>query len=586
MLLPIVFLSQTENSINLFLNSFSVQEYKDYKSLHYYLKDRPETEQIINVLSQNLTIHNLKSGIYVFYLSNGADKTDDQEIYITGESNKKIVNRLIDYITDNEYEDFIQKECFRKYELSRTKGKSFTEIVAENYRNTTDPMDWETETYAQILFVTERYENVFLINSNKELCDKIKIIYQPVFRLGVPGWITHAIVINKETGIYKKILFNNDNPDGEIPMAPDELYEIELYADNDLVTKMIHYQPDEKICAYIREEHLQLDNLDTAILADINLNDLEIEMTDEEKNRIAEEKTAAVRNWLTYRPILKAKGNGIHIEVSVGNMDLLEVFGKQFYVSAKDEDLFMDKKVCNRIPFNNNPETYNLYVEGVSDKAVFDLRDGSGNIISKYARQNPDLPDIEDKKLKLECYEYQKELMTALSPALNDTNLKNVINNELRQTADTDGSSPVTMLHDILLFLASQEGMEVSRGKLYVGITNNWLSQFDIDEKFFYTQTIAYYNSVSSIRFPVRKTDYVLVRAGWNTNDDSVHMDYKLSSPDRNTEFETNKYDFNVFYCISTDNYVRSGFVYVSNLTGEKAMVSNVFSIEEGLKDG
>ena len=582
MLLPIVFLKQDKNSISIYLNSLSMEEYKGYGFIHYYPKEKPELDNSLLATSQEMTIYNLSTGIYVFYLADAiGNKTPQQEIYLIGETNKQAVERLTSYIINEEDREYVLKNCFNRYETYRKNGNSFSEIVVNNYRNIQEPMDWETEIYFKILLVTEKYENTLILNSNKELCSEIEIINSPNYGIKAPGWITHVIAVGKDTGIGRKISLKDGAAD--IPMDADEVYRIEIYADNELAAIIEHYQPDYTMSIYIRQNRMEMGDIDSTILADINLNSMEMELSDTEKTRIAEEKYFAPKNWLVYRPSLKEKANEIHIEVSVDNTDILNVLDKPFYITAKDEDIFADQTIQARNIFKKNGQTFNTYLEGISDKAVYYITDKSGKAVSKYARTDENYPDYESNKQKLECLEYKKSLMSALSPLLSGTDFNGIIDGEIKRLADEQDSNPEKMLHDILLFLSAKEGIDVSRGRLYMAIINHWLSQFDVDEKFFDTQTIAFYNSASSIRFPVRSTKYVLVRAGWNTNGTNIHPDYKLSDPFKDTEFETNQFDFNVFYCISEDDYRRSGFIFVSNVYGENAMASNIFSIEEGL---
>lgn len=577
---PLTFIKQTSNSIKVRNNMFNL----GYKCLTFYPSQCPERKiERVFTNSVEMEITGLDAGTYIFTLSSSTnDESYTTSFFINGENNTAIIKRLIDYIKDPVDEDVVQKNI----ELNRSKLYAFdsiTESFAAKYNNLSEPSDTEEKAFYQILYACERMENLVMIKQNTMISD-VTIDYGATLSINAGANVT-SLDIFKAFGpnkFLKKISVNSFE-DIELYLPENELYYIDLCHDAEILGRLVYYRFSDTIAKWLYENQSDLDSsIDRTIIDDAMLKYDTIDFSDDEKEQLIDEKNAFIKEWIVRPPIIighTANEESI-LRIQIPDYDMIKLLDKKIYLSASDSDVFMNLTCYPWIEITDEIVEFNLSTPNISDDIIFFIQDENGTIISNYTRYNQESDDYEIKKKTLDNLEYSESLQKWLSSTIEDESLLNKIRTEIKNLAQDTSLTFLDIFHNTLTKVTQNNTFSKLRNNIIIAVLNHWFNGFDIFRNFFDNSIVPYYPSTRRIELQDRDPNYLINIMSWNIDDEEINIDYRLGSIKEATSVNIGVKDFYIIHMVDLDNYKKSGYVYISNQTGDSCITSNRFKIE------
>lgn len=578
MLIPLSFIKQTNNSITVHNNAYNL----GYKTLTYYAHKFPEASSSIKFENNpDITIFNLDKKNYIFRLENNDGKQYSFSFFLNGENQTIMIKRLLNYIKNPVDEKIITKLL----EMNKSRlfyYDSITEGYARKFSEIKDPSESEMQCFYQILYATERLENITAIKEN--ILD-ITIEYGPILKLNTGAYVTSLDIFKgyKQKNLYRKISVS-PYEDIQLILPENDIYYIELCHDTEILGRLVYYSFPETILAWLYENQLLTSQqIDRTIINDIMLKYDDIDFTDEEKEKLIDEKNAFIKNWMVRPPIIMGHdpNDEATIRISIPDYQLLKSLNKDFYLSASDSDIFMEFSCYPWIKIENDIVEFSMNIPNVSNDVVFFIQDAEGNLVSNFTRYYLDSDSYETKKRQLERYEYASSLQKWIDYVFPSNSLREHLKSDIKNTLQTSNGYAIDVLMQILAMLTKDNTYVSICNDVIRCLINHWFDEFDVISNFYNSNNIlTYYTATDTMVFPAKKPGYAMVIHAWNLNDEKIETTYISCLNEEATHVNIAKKDYCIIYMIDSETYQKTGYVFISNIIGEYCMTSNKFKIE------
>lgn len=577
---PLTFIRQTNTSLRIHNNMYNL----GYKNITYCPAKYPK-KKLTRIFTNDVTMDmtGLNEKIYDFSLSNNDGNSYNTQFFTNGESKTMVIKRLLSYIRNPIDEEIVQKNI----EANRNKIYSFdsiTESYAARYKSIKDPSETEEKAFYQILYASERMENIVMMKQNPVISD-IVLEYGPIFKINVGANITSLDIFKVfDTNKFLKKIKVSPFEDVDLILPEDEMYYIDLCHDAEIIGRLVYYRFSDSIAKWIYDNQSEIDSsIDRTIINDAMLKYGNIDFSDDEKEQLIEEKNAYVKEWIVRPPVIigHTANEEFILRLQIPDYKFLQHFDKKFYLSASDSDVFMEFSCYPWIEITKEIIEFNLNISGISNDIVFFIQDEDGTIISNYTRYNAGYEDYEQKKKDLQRLEYVDSLQKWLSLAITDKTLLEKINSEIKNMGQNSSLSFNDVLYNTLLKITQDNIYAKIRDNLVTATLNHWFDDFNIIKNFYPGQnTVTYYTSTQKMEFGPKTSKYVITVLSWDFGDDEIFTYHYSGSDKESVSINVSAADFIVIYMTDTETYKKSGYIYISNIIGDNCMTSNRFKIE------
>ena len=582
---PLSFIRSTNNSIVLHNNAYNL----GYRNLFFYKAKYPEkSSQYTFNNTVDVCFSGLDTDTYCFILtnSNTGDKVIQQ--YMLGwEDTSTTLKQIEDYIK-NPYDEDLLSTCIKSNKKMLYEYESLTESYVKKYQSIEEPSESEEKCFYQIIYACERMENILAFTQNVYL-DDASITYGTIPIINSGSNVTSIDIfrpLSTQNSFYKKISCNMYES-VELTLPENDYYHIELCHNNEILARLVYYRFSDKIAQWLYEQEIEVEeNIDQTIIDDLLLKQSNIEFTTEEKKWLIEEKNLVNKNWLVRPPrIVGTHPNKSNVlRVFVQDYLFLKAFNKKFYLCASDADIFTEMVCYPWTVITSNIVEFDTKI--TTNDIVFFIKDAQGNTISDYTRYNSNSESYRAKKYELDRLEYGDSLQKWINLAIEDTSIKEHFKSDITNAVQNLTSLGIDIFESLFTVITSSHSYVSIRNKLLLALANHWFDYFDILDTFLPSgKTITYYSSTDKLMFGPGESVYVATIFTWNMNDEKIKKEYITGSVDEAMSIYTNKTDYMLIYLTEPNTYKKSGYVFISNVTAEKCLLSNKFKIEVNTVD-
>ena len=571
-LYPLTFIRQLPDGVLIKNNEFN----NGYTTIKYYDAVHPEDEFSIETESDTVEIHGLLNpGLYIFYAEDKNNQTTAEcATYIMLASTMFFIEQLKKYIHNvSELDNFTieNSDILIKPNLYKT------ESLINLYKDIKDVTEEEKQSYYYIISNAERYENIQTINMNHALEDTSIIYNKNKILITVPLNITHIDIIDKTTNtiiehkIKEQIL--------ELKCKENTLYYIDLYNNENFLGRLLHYQFDNETISKNKSEIFDNTNLVTDSAFPI----YGISLSDSDKQSILYERKYEVKNTIVPRVLAEEGIINKTVAIEIQNFNILQNLDKTVYLVGKEYDSINNNLFNRAIPVTSSHMFYNLYENNLMGDVVFYIADEHGIILSDFTKYSEDENqyDYEYNKSMLEIEEYVHSLLNKLNDFESYQEAKMLIQDELEEEKQYAFPSVDKCFKNILNRIIHTNTIIVNKNKLLYIVLTHYFANFDYAYDLFNSLTININNYNKSVDIPKGNHNYEIVQLGFNVGSSSFTTSTYKASKNYAVRLRYDEYDYNLYYCIDTETYKKSGFIFFSNIKNDLFRASNLYDIKE-----
>lgn len=571
-LYSLTFIRQLPDGVLIKNNEFN----NGYTTIKYYDAVHPEDEFSIETESDTVEIHSLLNpGLYIFYAEDKNNQTTAEcATYIMLASTMFFIEQLKKYIHNvSELDNFTieNSDTLIKPNLYKT------ESLINLYKNIKDVTEEEKQSYYYIISNAERYENIQTINMNHAL-ENTSIIYNKnKILITVPLNITHIDIIDKTTNTIVKHKIKEQTL--ELKCKENTLYYIDLYNNENFLGRLLHYQFDNETISKNKSE--TFDN--TNLVTDSAFPTYGISLSDSDKQSILYERKYEVKNTIVPRVLAEEGIINKTVAIEIQNFNILQNLDKTIYLVGKEYDSINNNLFNRAIPVTNSHMIYNLYENNLMGDVVFYIADEHGIILSDFTKYSEDENqyDYEYNKSMLEIEEYIHSLLNKLNDFESYQEAKMLIQDELEEEKQYAFPSVDKCFKNILNRIIHTNTIIVNKNKLLYIVLTHYFANFDYAYDLFNNLTININNYNKSVDIPKGNHNYEIVQLGFNVGSSSFTTSTYKASKNYAVRLRYDEYDYNLYYCIDTETYKKSGFIFFGNIKNDLFRASNLYDIKE-----
>lgn len=571
-LYPLTFIRQLPDGVLIKNNEFN----NGYTTIKYYDAVHPEDEFSVETESDTIEIHNLLNpGLYIFYAEDKNNQTTAEcATYIMLASTMFFIEQLKKYIHNvSELDNFTieNSDTLIKPNLYKT------ESLINLYKDIKDVTEEEKQSYYYIISNAERYENIQTINMNHALEDTSIIYNKNKILITVPLNITHIDVIDRTTNTIVEHKIKEQTL--ELKCKENTLYYIDLYNNENLLGRLLHYQFDNETISKNKSE--TFDN--TNLLTDSAFPTYGISLSDSDKQSILYERKYEVKNTIVPRVLAEEGIINKTVAIEIQNFNILQNLDKTVYLVGKEYDSINNNLFNRAIPVTSSHMIYNLYENNLMGDVVFYIADEHGIILSDFTKYSEDENqyDYEYNKSMLEIEEYVQSLLNKLNDFESYQEAKMLIQDELEEEKQYAFPSVNKCFKNILNRIIHTNTIIVNKNKLLYIVLTHYFANFDYAYDLFNSLTININNYNKSVDIPKGNHNYEIVQLGFNVGSSSFTTSTYKASKDYAVRLRYDEYDYNLYYCIDTETYKKSGFIFFGNIKNDLFRASNLYDIKE-----
>lgn len=571
-LYPLTFIRQLPDGVLIKNNEFN----NGYTTIKYYDAVHPEDEFSIETESDTVEIHSLLNpGLYIFYAEDKNNQTTAEcATYIMLASTMFFIEQLKKYIHNvSELDNFTieNSDTLIKPNLYKT------ESLINLYKNIKDVTEEEKQSYYYIISNAERYENIQTINMNHALEDTSIIYNKNKILITVPLNITHIDIIDKTTNTIVKHKIKEQTL--ELKCKENTLYYIDLYNNENFLGRLLHYQFDNETISKNKSE--TFDN--TNLVTDSVFPTYGISLSDSDKQSILYERKYEVKNTIAPRVLAEEGIINKTVAIEIQNFNILQNLDKTVYLVGKEYDSINNNLFNRTIPVTSSHMIYNLYENNLMGDVVFYIADEHGIILSDFTKYSEDENqyDYEYNKSILEIEEYVHSLLNKLNDFESYQEAKMLIQDELEEEKQYAFPSVDKCFKNILNRIIHTNTIIVNKNKLLYIVLTHYFANFDYAYDLFNSLTININNYNKSVDIPKGNHNYEIVQLGFNVGLSSFTTSTYKASKNYAVRLRYDEYDYNLYYCIDTETYKKSGFIFFGNIKNDLFRASNLYDIKE-----
>ena len=571
-LYPLTFIRQLPDGVLIKNNEFN----NGYTTIKYYDAVHPEDEFSIETESDTVEIHSLLNpGLYIFYAEDKNNQTTAEcATYIMLASTMFFIEQLKKYIHNvSELDNFTieNSDTLIKPNLYKT------ESLINLYKNIKDVTEEEKQSYYYIISNAERYENIQTINMNHALEDTSIIYNKNKILITVPLNITHIDIIDKTTHTIVKHKIKEQTL--ELKCKENTLYYIDLYNNENFLGRLLHYQFDNEIIS--KNKSKTFDN--TNLVTDSAFPTYGINLSDSDKQSILYERKYEVKNTIVPRVLAEEGIINKTVAIEIQNFNILQNLDKTVYLVSKEYDSINNNLFNRAIPVTSSHMIYNLYENNLMGDVVFYIADEHGIILSDFTKYSEDENqyDYEYNKSILEIEEYVHSLLNKLNDFESYQEAKMLIQDELEEEKQYAFPSVDKCFKNILNRIIHTNTIIVNKNKLLYIVLTHYFANFDYAYDLFNSLTININNYNKSVDIPKGNHNYEIVQLGFNVGSNSFTTSTYKASKNYAVRLRYDEYDYNLYYCIDTETYKKSGFIFFGNIKNDLFRASNLYDIKE-----
>ena len=571
-LYPLTFIRQLPDGILIKNNEFN----NGYTTIKYYDAVHPEDEFSIETESDTVEIHGLLNpGLYIFYAEDKNNQTTAEcATYIMLASTMFFIEQLKKYIHNvSELDNFTieNSDTLIKPNLYKT------ESLINLYKDIKDVTEEEKQSYYYIISNAERYENIQTINMNHALEDTSIIYNKNKILITVPLNITHIDIIDKTTHTIVKHKIKEQTL--ELKCKENTLYYIDLYNNENFLGRLLHYQFDNETISKNKSE--TFDN--TNLVTDSVFPTYGISLSDSDKQSILYERKYEVKNTIVPRVLAEEGIINKTVAIEIQNFNILQNLDKTVYLVGKEYDSINNNLFNRAIPVTSSHMIYNLYENNLMGDVVFYIADEHGIILSDFTKYSEDENqyDYEYNKSMLEIEEYVHSLLNKLNDFESYQEAKMLIQDELEEEKQYAFPSVDKCFKNILNRIIHTNTIIVNKNKLLYIVLTHYFANFDYAYDLFNSLTININNYNKSVDIPKGNHNYEIIQLGFNVGSSSFTTSTYKASKDYAVRLRYDEYDYNLYYCIDTETYKKSGFIFFGNIKNDLFRASNLYDIKE-----
>lgn len=571
-LYPLTFIRQLSDGVLIKNNEFN----NGYTTIKYYDAVHPEDEFSIETESDTVEIHGLLNpGLYIFYAEDKNNQTTAEcATYIMLASTMFFIEQLKKYIHNvSELDNFTieNSDTLIKPNLYKT------ESLINLYKNIKDVTEEEKQSYYYIISNAERYENIQTINMNHALEDTSIIYNKNKILITVPLNITHIDVIDKTTNTIVEHKIKEQTL--KLKCKENTLYYIDLYNNENFLGRLLHYQFDNETISKNKSE--TFDN--TNLVTDSAFPTYGISLSDSDKQSILYERKYEVKNTIVPRVLAEEGIINKTVAIKIQNFNILQNLDKIVYLVGKEYDSINNNLFNRAIPVTSSHMIYNLYENNLMGDVVFYIADEHGIILSDFTKYSEDENqyDYEYNKSILEIEEYVHSLLNKLNDFESYQEAKMLIQDELEEEKQYAFPSVDKCFKNILNRIIHTNTIIVNKNKLLYIVLTHYFANFDYAYDLFNSLTININNYNKSVDIPKGNHNYEIVQLGFNVGSSSFTTSTYKASKNYAVRLRYDEYDYNLYYCIDTETYKKSGFIFFGNIKNDLFRASNLYDIKE-----
>lgn len=571
-LYPLTFIRQLPDGVLIKNNEFN----NGYTTIKYYDAVHPEDEFSIETESDTVEIHGLLNpGLYIFYAEDKNNQTTAEcATYIILASTMFFIEQLKKYIHNvSELDNFTieNSDTLIKPNLYKT------ESLINLYKDIKDVTEEEKQSYYYIISNAERYENIQTINMNHALEDTSIIYNKNKILITIPLNITHIDIIDKTTHTIVKHKIKEQTL--ELKCKENTLYYIDLYNNENFLGRLLHYQFDNEIISKNKSE--TFDN--TNLVTDSAFPTYGISLSDSDKQSILYERKYEVKNTIVPRVLAEEGIINKTVAIEIQNFNILQNLDKTVYLVGKEYDSINNNLFNRAIPVTSSHMIYNLYENNLMGDVVFYIADEHGIILSDFTKYSEDENqyDYEYNKSILEIEEYVHSLLNKLNDFESYQEAKMLIQDELEEEKQYAFPSVNKCFKNILNRIIHTNTIIVNKNKLLYIVLTHYFANFDYAYDLFNNLTININNYNKSVDIPKGNHNYEIVQLGFNVGSSSFTTSTYKASKEYAVRLRYDEYDYNLYYCIDTETYKKSGFIFFGNIKNDLFRASNLYDIKE-----
>lgn len=571
-LYPLTFIRQLPDGVLIKNNEFN----NGYTTIKYYDAVHPEDEFSIETESDTVEIHGLLNpGLYIFYAEDKNNQTTAEcATYIMLASTMFFIEQLKKYIHNvSELDNFTieNSDTLIKPNLYKT------ESLINLYKNIKDVTEEEKQSYYYIISNAERYENIQTINMNHALEDTSIIYNKNKILITVPLNITHIDIIDKTT--HTIVEYKIKEQILELKCKENTLYYIDLYNNENFLGRLLHYQFDNETISKNKSE--TFDN--TNLVTDSTFPTYGINLSDSDKQSILYERKYEVKNTIAPRVLAEEGIINKTVAIEIQNFNILQNLDKTVYLVGKEYDSINNNLFNRAIPVTSSHMIYNLYENNLMGDVVFYIADEHGIILSDFTKYSEDENqyDYEYNKSMLEIEEYVHSLLNKLNDFESYQEAKMLIQDELEEEKQYAFPSVDKCFKNILNRIIHTNTIIVNKNKLLYIVLTHYFANFDYAYDLFNSLTININNYNKSVDIPKGNHNYEIIQLGFNVGSSSFTTSTYKASKEYAVRLRYDEYDYNLYYCIDTETYKKSGFIFFGNIKNDVFRASNLYDIKE-----
>ena len=571
-LYPLTFIRQLPDGVLIKNNEFN----NGYTTIKYYDAVHPEDEFSIETESDTVEIHSLLNpGLYIFYAEDKNNQTTAEcATYIMLASTMFFIEQLKKYIHNvSELDNFTieNSDTLIKPNLYKT------ESLINLYKNIKDVTEEEKQSYYYIISNAERYENIQTINMNHALEDTSIIYNKNKILITVPLNITHIDIIDKTTHTIVKHKIKEQTL--ELKCKENTLYYIDLYNNENFLGRLLHYQFGNETISKNKSE--TFDN--TNLVTDSAFPTYGINLSDSDKQSILYERKYEVKNTIVPRVLAEEGIINKTVAIEIQNFNILQNLDKIVYLVGKEYDSINNNLFNRAIPVTSSHMIYNLYENNLMGNVVFYIADEYGIILSDFTKYSEDENqyDYEYNKSILEIEEYIHSLLNKLNDFESYQEAKMLIQDELEEEKQYAFPSVDKCFKNILNRIIHTNTIIINKNKLLYIVLTHYFANFDYAYDLFNSLTININNYNKSVDIPKGNHNYEIVQLGFNVGSSSFTTSTYKASKDYAVRLRYDEYDYNLYYCVDTETYKKSGFIFFGNIKNDLFRASNLYDIKE-----
>ena len=567
-LFPVIITKQLDGAVYIKANGV----HYGYTTLHYSLYGS-NVVHTLALTDDELSIDNFPEGTgryRIWLVAPDGSKTAETEFYYNRDSNVAIYEKILSYLYD------LNDKQYARDLINgiRTTRIGYTHQIVKEFSKTKAPTDFELESFYELIASAERYENMMAISFNRSYLHGLVCHYEASFSLTAPPSFTSVDII-QYAGDMPVYSHTEEITIGQIvqPLfTPGHYYRLDFFCGAEQVLSLVHYQPDEAGAARLwqrsQERHVPTD---IEVLNDTELHHSGIELTDDDKQRLIEERRLEPRNIFVDRPIVDPGVDPYVLDVTIADYKLLKESTETYYLSVVEKDLSEDGSFDHRLAIDAPVVKVQARELMLDDEILLCVKDSEGNAISKYARYflsydyDDDINEYIEKRGQVELTEYADQLLDGFKNAFGAGELYNAFSDVVIPLCKECNLELQGAFDKIILAAAKMQKIVKERDNILFFVEDNWMKLRNYDSEFF-TEPPVFYYSEGRITFPNDATEYTICIDRYDLLNDTATHEYISSKKSSGISMKIDDADLCCVRAIDIKNKKTSGWVFFNNL--------------------